>query len=135
MENVIAKAKTFPVDCNNVDKKLRQILDLTEEETNFHMKQSAFLYQLAVQTMPKGLHCLSMRLLVEYFKSSVHDKELPLSERYSNPLLQHYVIFSTNVLAASVVINSTAVHARVRCKYSPMYSLIFFKIEFQLSNC
>jgi alpha-1,4-galacturonosyltransferase len=114
------------VDCNNVDKKLRQILDLTEEETNFHMKQSAFLYQLAVQTMPKGLHCLSMRLLVEYFKSSVHDKELPLSERYSNPSLQHYVILSTNVLAASVVINSTAVHARVRCKYSPMYSLIFF---------
>ncbi|KAJ6993208.1 probable galacturonosyltransferase 7 [Populus alba] len=112
MENVIAKAKTFPVDCNNVDKKLRQILDLTEEETNFHMKQSAFLYQLAVQTMPKGLHCLSMRLLVEYFKSSVHDKELPLSERYSNPSLQHYVIFSTNLLAASVVINSTAVHAR-----------------------
>ncbi|KAJ6699311.1 GALACTURONOSYLTRANSFERASE 7-RELATED [Salix purpurea] len=112
MENVIAKAKTFPVDCNNVDKKLRQILDLTEEETSFHMKQSAFLYQLAVQTMPKGLHCLSMRLLVEYFKSPVHDNEFPLSERYSNPSLQHYVIFSTNVLAASVVINSTAVHAR-----------------------
>ncbi|XP_061955216.1 probable galacturonosyltransferase 7 [Populus nigra] len=112
MENVISKAKTFPVDCNNVDKKLRQILDLTEEETNFHMKQSAFLYQLAVQTMPKGLHCLSMRLIVEYFKSSAHDKEFALSERYSDPSLQHYVVFSTNVLAASVVINSTAVHAR-----------------------
>ncbi|KAF6145850.1 hypothetical protein GIB67_028845 [Kingdonia uniflora] len=60
MEALIAKAKTFPVDCNNVDKKLRQILDLTEDEAHFHTKQSAFLYQLAVQTIPKSHHCLSM---------------------------------------------------------------------------
>ncbi|KAM7265912.1 hypothetical protein ACFE04_003595 [Oxalis oulophora] len=114
LENMLAaieKAKKFPVDCNNVDKKLRQIFDMTEDEANFHMKQSAFLYQLAVQTMPKSLHCLSMRLTVEYFKSKV-DKELSLAERYSDPTLQHYVIFSNNVLASSVVINSTVVNSR-----------------------
>lgn len=111
MEAAIARAKTFRVDCNNVDKKLRQILDLTEDEANFHMKQSAFLYQLAVQTMPKSLHCLSMRLTLEYFKSSLHDEEL--SEKYSDPTLQHYVILSKNILASSVVINSTVTHTRV----------------------
>ncbi|KAF4354446.1 hypothetical protein CsatB_003125 [Cannabis sativa] len=111
IEAVIAKAKTFPVDCNNVDKKLRQIYDMTEDEANFHMKQSAFLYQLAVQTMPKSLHCLSMRLTVEYFKSS-RETELSSTEKYRDPALQHYVIFSNNLLASSVVINSTVMHAK-----------------------
>ncbi|KAB2093371.1 hypothetical protein ES319_A02G091400v1 [Gossypium barbadense] len=109
MEAVIARAKSVSLDCNNIDKKLRQIFDLTEDEANFHMKQSAFLYQLAVQTMPKSLHCLSMRLTVEYFRDHLFDKEL--SEKYSDPTLQHYVIFSNNVIASSVVINSTVVHA------------------------
>ncbi|XP_022855262.1 probable galacturonosyltransferase 7 isoform X3 [Olea europaea var. sylvestris] len=106
MEAAIAKAKSCPVDCNNVDKKLRQLVDLTEDEANFHRKQSAFLYQLAVQTMPKSLHCLSMRLTVEYFRSP-HDLEQSLSEKVLNPDLHHYVIFSRNLLASSVAINST----------------------------
>ncbi|CAA2960754.1 probable galacturonosyltransferase 7 isoform X1 [Olea europaea subsp. europaea] len=109
MEAAIARAKSCPVDCNNVDKKLRQLVDLTEDEANFHRKQSAFLYQLAVQTMPKSLHCLSMRLTVEYFRSSL-DLEQSLSEKVLNPELHHYVIFSRNLLASSVVINSTVQH-------------------------
>ncbi|KAI3474318.1 hypothetical protein Pfo_029106 [Paulownia fortunei] len=111
MEAAIAKAKSCPVDCNNVDKKFRQLVDLTEDEANFHMKQSAFLYKLAVQTMPKSLHCLSMRLTVEYFRSSF-DIEQALVKKFVNPDLYHYVIFSTNILASSVVINSTVLHAK-----------------------
>ncbi|CAI9761920.1 unnamed protein product [Fraxinus pennsylvanica] len=108
MEAAIARAKSCPVDCNNVDKKLRQLVDLTEDEANFHRMQSAFLYQLAVQTMPKSLHCLSMRLTVEYFRSPL-DLEQSLAEDL-NPELHHYVIFSRNLLASSVVINSTVQH-------------------------
>ncbi|KAK4833593.1 hypothetical protein QYF36_007839 [Acer negundo] len=111
MEATIARAKSFPVECNNVDKKLRQIFDMTEDEANFHMKQSAFLYQLAVQTMPKSFHCLSMRLTVECFKSPSVDMEHSQAYKYSDPILHHYVLFSNNVLASSVVINSTVIHA------------------------
>ncbi|KAK4481244.1 hypothetical protein RD792_012127 [Penstemon davidsonii] len=111
MDAAIAKAKSCHVDCNNVDKKFRQLVDLTEDEANFHTKQSAFLYKLAVQTMPKSLHCLSMRLTVEYFKSSL-DIEQNLDEKFVNPNLYHYIIFSKNILASSAVINSTVVHAR-----------------------
>lgn len=113
MEAVIAKAKACPVECGNVDKKFRQLVDLTEDEANFHAKQSAFLYQLAVQTMPKSLHCLSMRLTVEYFRSSPLDEEQSVAERYLNPDLHHYIIFSKNVLASSAVVNSTVLHAKV----------------------
>ncbi|CAM8966780.1 unnamed protein product [Rhodiola kirilowii] len=111
MEAAIAKAKVVVADCNNVDKKLQQLVDLTEDEARFHMKQSAFLYQIGVQTMPKSFHCLFMRLTVEYFQST-NDIELPLDEKFMNPSLEHYVLFSKNVLAASVVINSTVMHAK-----------------------
>ncbi|KAJ4978486.1 hypothetical protein NE237_009266 [Protea cynaroides] len=111
MEITITKAKAIVADCNNVDKKLRQILDLAEDEAHFHMKQSAFLYHLAVQTMPKSHHCLSMRLTVEYFRSPLPDKDFSVAEKYVNPALHHYVIFSNNVLASSVVINSTVMQA------------------------
>ncbi|CAK8542207.1 unnamed protein product [Lathyrus sativus] len=111
MQVAIAKAKSVPVVCDNVDKKLRQIYDLTEDEADFHMKQSAFLYKLNVLTMPKSFHCLALKLTVEYFKSS-HDEEAD-SEKFEDSSLRHYVIFSNNVLAASVVINSTVTHAKV----------------------
>lgn len=114
IEAIIARAKSFPVECNNVDKKLRQIFDLTEDEANFHMKQSAFLYQLAVQTIPKSLHCLSMKLTVECFQSPVVDVEHTQAEKHSDPSMHHYVIFTKNVLASSVAINSTVLNSRVR---------------------
>ncbi|KAI9082283.1 hypothetical protein K1719_035706 [Acacia pycnantha] len=101
IEVTIARVKSFPVDCNNVDKKLRQIYDLTEDEADFHMKQSAFLYKLTVQTIPKSLHCLSLKLTVEYLKTT-RDKEAD-AEKFVDSSLYHYVIFSKNVLAASVV--------------------------------
>ncbi|KAK4345482.1 hypothetical protein RND71_035658 [Anisodus tanguticus] len=112
MEAVIAQAKACRVDCSNVDKKFRQLVDLTEDEATFHMRQSAFLYQVAVQTMPKSHHCLSMRLTVEYFRDPPPDIDQSLAERHLNPDLHHFVIFSSNVLASSAVINSTVTHAK-----------------------
>ncbi|KAL5974916.1 hypothetical protein ACLOJK_031592 [Asimina triloba] len=111
MKAVILKAKSLPVDCNNVVKKFAQLVDLTEDEAHFHMKQSAFLYQLAVQTMPKSHHCLSMRLTVEFFRSHPDNVELFHEDKQDFPLFYHYIIFSRNILAASVVINSTVVHS------------------------
>ncbi|XP_072982506.1 probable galacturonosyltransferase 7 isoform X2 [Typha latifolia] len=113
MDQTIARAKSHTADCNNVDKKLRQILDLTEDEAHFHMKQSAFLYNLGVQTMPKSLHCLSMRLTVEYFKSPPVDLEHLNVHKFDIPKYRHYIVFSRNVLAASVVINSTVMSSEV----------------------
>ncbi|KAJ0978149.1 hypothetical protein J5N97_013623 [Dioscorea zingiberensis] len=111
MDHVIEKAKSCAVDCNNIDKKLRQLVDLTEDEAHFHMKQSAFLYHLGVQTMPKSHHCLSMRLTVEYFKSLPVDIDQSHAYKIGNPLLRHHIIFSRNILAASVVINSTVMNS------------------------
>ncbi|XP_062215714.1 probable galacturonosyltransferase 7 [Phragmites australis] len=107
MDQSIARAKSCTVDCNNVDRKLRQILHMTEDESHFHMKQSAYLYNLGVHTMPKSHHCLNMRLTVEYFKSTPLDSDDSPVHKFNIPDHRHYVILSKNVLAASVVINST----------------------------
>lgn len=114
MEEMITKAKSFNVECTNVCKKLAQILDLTEDEAQFHTRQSSFLYHLGAQTMPKSLHCLSLRLTMEYFRNpSSSNTDIQHAEKRENPVIQHYVIFSKNVLASSVTINSTVMNARV----------------------
>lgn len=117
------KAKSCTVDCNNVDKKLRQILDLTEDEAHFHMKQSAFLYHLGVQTMPKSHHCLSMRLTVEYFRNPPVDIEQSHAHKLDNPNYRQHIIFSLNVLAVAVAINSTVMSSQVLF-YNPMTKVL-----------
>ena len=113
MEHTIERVKSCEVGCSNVERKLRQLLDLTEDEAYFHKRQSAFLYRLGVQTMPKTHHCLSMRLTVEYFKSASLHMELLNEQILEDPAYFHYVMFSRNVLAASTTINSTAMNSKV----------------------
>ncbi|KAJ3682941.1 hypothetical protein LUZ60_013168 [Juncus effusus] len=113
MDQTIARARSCKVDCNNVDKKLRQILDLTEDEAHFHRKQSAFMYHLGVYTMPKSLHCLNMRLTVEHFKAAPREMDGLQLEKFGEKRYRHYVVFSKNVLAASVTVNSTVMSSEV----------------------
>ncbi|CAL4904486.1 unnamed protein product [Urochloa decumbens] len=112
MEHTIERTKSCEVGCSNVERKLRQLLDITEDEAYFHTRQSAFLYHLGVQTMPKTHHCLNMRLTLEYFKSrSIHMDQLD-KQKLESPTFQHYAIFSRNVLAVSTTINSTVLNSQ-----------------------
>uniref|UniRef100_A0A0D9WHW7 Hexosyltransferase n=1 Tax=Leersia perrieri TaxID=77586 RepID=A0A0D9WHW7_9ORYZ len=110
MEKTISAAKSCLIECTNFEKKLRQLLDMTEDEAHFHARQGAYLYRLGVQTLPKSLHCLSMRLTVDYFKSFA-DMESSNVQKLENPVLRHHVIFSTNLLASSMTVNSTVINS------------------------
>ncbi|XP_066359321.1 probable galacturonosyltransferase 7 isoform X2 [Miscanthus floridulus] len=112
MEHTIERAKSCEVGCSNVERKLRQLLDITEDEAYFHTRQSAFLYHLGVQTMPKTHHCLNMRLTVEYFKSRSSHMDQLNEQELESPTFHHYVIFSRNVLAASTTINSAVMNSQ-----------------------
>ncbi|XP_020240949.1 probable galacturonosyltransferase 13 isoform X3 [Asparagus officinalis] len=64
---------------------------------------------LAASAIPKGIHCLSLRLTDEYSSNAYARKQLPPQELL--PLLtdnsyQHFVLATDNVLAASVAVNS-----------------------------
>ncbi|KAL6654008.1 hypothetical protein ACP70R_007473 [Stipagrostis hirtigluma subsp. patula] len=107
MELTLSKAqKTYP-RCSQMTSKLRAMTHNSEELVRAHQSESSFLEQVAVSTLPKGHHCLAMRLTTDYFSLDPKERELP--KRYSRQMdgYYHYAIFSDNVLASAVVVNST----------------------------
>lgn len=112
LEQILSKGKQIQDDCSAVVKKLRALLLSTEEQLRTHRKQAMFLNQLAAKTLPKGLHCLPLRLSTEYYSLDANQQLFHNEEKLENPNLFHYALFSDNVLAAAVVVNSTVFHAK-----------------------
>lgn len=117
MDQSLAKGKQVQDDCATVVKKLRAMLHSTEEQLRVHKKQTMFLTQLTAKTLPKGLHCLPLRLTTEYYSLNSSEQQFPNQERLEDPQLYHYALFSDNVLAAAVVVNSTITHAKDPSKH------------------
>ncbi|KAL7142893.1 hypothetical protein ABFS83_08G155200 [Erythranthe nasuta] len=117
MEQTLLKGKQIQDDCAAVVKKLRAMLHLAEEQLRAHKKQALFLTHLTAKTVPKGLHCLPLRLSSEYFMLNSSQRDFSNKENLENPKLYHYALFSDNVLAAAVVVNSTITHAKDPSKH------------------
>lgn len=84
-------------------------------------QQSLFLSQLAAKTVPRGLMCLAMRLTLTFASMTEEERELPGTtgsssggsvSKLEDNQLYHYALFSDNVVAAAVVVNSTVSNAR-----------------------
>ncbi|KAH9315425.1 hypothetical protein KI387_024052, partial [Taxus chinensis] len=128
MGQVLSKAREQLYDCATVTKKLRAMLQSADEQVRTLKKQSTFLSQLAAKTVPKGLHCLSMRLTIEYYLLPLEDRKFPKEDKLEDPNLYHYALFSDNVLAASVVVNSTIMNAKEPEKH--VFHLVTDKLNF-----
>ncbi|CAI9107707.1 OLC1v1007139C1 [Oldenlandia corymbosa var. corymbosa] len=107
MEISLLKASRIYPDCSAMVKKLRAMTHSAEQQVNAQKNQTTFLVQLAGRTTPKGLHCLSMRLTAEYFALQPEERELPNQHKLHDLDLFHFAVFSDNVLACAVVVNST----------------------------
>ncbi|KAF8405541.1 hypothetical protein HHK36_010448 [Tetracentron sinense] len=112
MGRVLSNAKDQLYDCVVLERKLRAMLQSNEESLNALKKQSAFLIQLAAKSVPKPLHCIPLQLTTDYFLQNHGSKEVLNKDKLEDPSLYHYAIFSDNVLATSVVVNSTVLYAR-----------------------
>ncbi|KAF3325951.1 putative galacturonosyltransferase 4 isoform X4 [Carex littledalei] len=112
MEETLARGKQIQEDCAGTVKKLRAMLHSAEELLRVHKKQTLFLTQLAAKTLPKGLHCLPLRLSSEYYNLEPAKREFGNKEKLEDPSLYHYALFSDNVLATAVVVNSTVTNAK-----------------------
>nr|TKW09754.1 hypothetical protein SEVIR_6G122900v2 [Setaria viridis] len=112
LEQLLIKGKQMQDDCSIVVKKLRAMLHSAEEQLHAHKKQTVFLTQLAAKTLPKGLHCLPLRLANEYFSLDPGQQQFPNQHKLSNPKLYHYALFSDSILATAVVVNSTVLNAK-----------------------
>nr|KAJ0211187.1 hypothetical protein LSAT_V11C400182240 [Lactuca sativa] len=117
MEQTLAKGKQIQDDCTAVVKKLRAIIHSTEEQLRVHKKQALFLTHLTAKTVPKGLHCLPLRLSTEYYSLNSSAQQFPNQQNLHDPNLFHYALFSDNVLATAVVVNSTVSNAKDPSKH------------------
>ncbi|XP_057724080.1 probable galacturonosyltransferase 4 [Arachis stenosperma] len=117
MEQSLMKGRQIQDDCAGAVKKLRAMLHSTEEQLRVHKKQTVFLTQLTAKTLPKGLHCLPLRLTTEYHSLIPSLQQFPNPEKLEDPQLYHYAIFSDNILATGVVVNSTVAHAKDASKH------------------
>ncbi|KAL5056544.1 hypothetical protein RYX36_037226, partial [Vicia faba] len=92
IEQSLMKARQIQDDCATSVKKLRAMLHSSEDQLRVHKKQTLFLK-----------HCLK--------------QQFPNQEKLEDPGLYHYAIFSDNILATAVVVNSTAAHAKDSSKH------------------
>ncbi|CAN6830208.1 unnamed protein product [Brassica oleracea] len=111
MGQLLARARDQLYDCNLVTNKLRAMLQTAEEELVSTQTHTTFLNQLASKSIPHAIHCLTMTLNLEYSLLPAPMRHFPRMENLENPDLYHYALFSDNVLAASVVVNSTVTNA------------------------
>lgn len=132
MGQVLSKAREQLYDCKLVTGKLRAMLESADEQVRSLKKQSTFLSQLAAKTIPNGIHCLSLRLTIDYYMLSPEKRIFPRRENLENPNLYHYALFSDNVLAASVVVNSTIMNAKEPEKH--VFHLVTDKLNFGAMN-
>lgn len=132
MGQVLAKAKEQLYECKLVTAKLRAMLQSADEQVRGLKKQSTYLSQLAAKTIPNGIHCLSMRLTIDYYLLPPEKRKFPRSENLENPNLYHYALFSDNVLAASVVVNSTILNAKEPEKH--VFHLVTDKLNYGAMN-
>ncbi|KAI4367355.1 hypothetical protein MLD38_023101 [Melastoma candidum] len=108
MGHMLSQAKDQLYDCLTVVRKLRAMLQSAEDNVSGMRKKSAFLIQLAAKTIPSPLHCLPLQLAADYFLHPQGD--VIDADKFEDTSLYHYAIFSDNVLATSVVVNSTIQH-------------------------
>lgn len=132
MGQVLSKARDQLYDCKQITQRLRAMLQSADEQVRSLKKQSTFLSQLAAKTIPNGIHCLSMRLTIDYYLLSPEKRKFPKSENLEDPDLYHYALFSDNVLAASVVVNSTIMNAKEPEKH--VFHLVTDKLNFGAMN-
>lgn len=114
LSSLIFKAQDAHYDIATTIMTMKSHIQALEERANAATVQSTVFGQLVAEALPKSLNCLIVKLTADWLKKPTL-QDLANDRRNSPRLvdnnLYHFCIFSDNVLAASVVVNSTVSNA------------------------
>ncbi|XP_073296763.1 hexosyltransferase GAUT11-like [Primulina huaijiensis] len=114
LSSLIFKAQDAHYDIATTIMTMKSHIQALEERASAANVQSTVFAQLAAESLPKKLHCIDMKLTANWLRNKSIQKladESRNSPRLTDINLYHFCIFSDNILAVSVVVNSTVSNA------------------------
>ncbi|XP_042471208.1 probable galacturonosyltransferase 10 isoform X2 [Zingiber officinale] len=115
MALLLHKAQQFHYDSATLIMKMKGQFQSLDEVMKSEAEKSSKYEQIAAEELPKGLFCLSIRLTIQWFTNSNLKRDLSggrqITEKLRDNSLYHYCVFSDNILAVSVVVNSTTMNS------------------------
>ncbi|KAJ4962025.1 hypothetical protein NE237_021935 [Protea cynaroides] len=114
LSSLIYKAQDAHYDIATTIITMKSHIQALEERSNAATVQGTIFGQFAAESLPKSLHCLHVRLTADWLENSALREladEKSNSPRFMDNNLYHFCVFSDNVLATSVVVNSTVSNA------------------------
>ncbi|KZV14922.1 Galacturonosyltransferase 11 [Dorcoceras hygrometricum] len=114
LSSLIFKAQDAHYDIATTIMTMKSHIQALEERSNAATLQSTVFAQMAAESLPKKLHCIDIKLTANWLQNkSIQElaDESRNSPRLTDINLYHFCIFSDNILAVSVVVNSTVSNA------------------------
>ncbi|CAI9276935.1 unnamed protein product [Lactuca saligna] len=107
--HLITEMKSNKYDAKEFAFILKQMMERSEKEIKESKISEVMNKHIAATSIPKSLHCLSLRLTDEYSSNAHARRQLPspdLLPLLSSASHHHFILSTDNILAASVVVNS-----------------------------
>ncbi|CAH1434306.1 unnamed protein product [Lactuca virosa] len=111
--HLITEMKSNKYDAKEFAVILKRMMERSEKEIKESKFSEIMNKHIAASSIPKSLHCLSLRLTDEYSSNAHARRQLPspdLLPLLSSTSHHHFILSTDNILAASVVVNS-AIHS------------------------
>lgn len=112
MAFLLYQANQLHYDSATMIMRLKSRIESLEELMSSVSEKSTKYGQIAAEEVPKSLYCLGITLTVEWFRNADFLKKLndgsQVADKLKDNNLYHFCVFSDNILATSVVVNSTA---------------------------
>ncbi|KAK4493093.1 hypothetical protein RD792_018065 [Penstemon davidsonii] len=113
MALLLFQAQQFHYDSATMIMRLKAKIQGLEEQVHSITEKSSKYGQIAAEEVPKSLYCLGVRLTSEWSKNANLQKKFKekTASKLEDNNAYHFCIFSDNILATSVVVNSTAINS------------------------
>ncbi|KAI6697402.1 hypothetical protein NL676_017521 [Syzygium grande] len=115
MALLLFQAQQLHYDSATMIMRLKARIQALEEQMGSVSEKSSKYGQIAAEEIPKSLFCLGVRLTTEWFKRpnlQKLDEGRKMDAKLADSNLFHFCVFSDNILATSVVVNSTSINSR-----------------------